>query len=428
MPESATINGKEYISTKEASKISSYTSDYVGQLAREGRVPSEKVGRRRFVDKKALLAYAAVNAESEKITSTPKISSMVSLSVPKPTYTGLSEKVGESQSTTAETTASMTGLDRASIRGAAPDESDEATLARWQTSFSALSDARENVAEQVDADTFSIPIRRTTGEANAMSVPIAPKRSVEIEAVEENEVTAQEESSTFASVVSEGQGIDDVDGGSSSYFALAAMTVPLPPYAVERAAAHSSRRTSRSSLETRSRSIHPLRQAAVVTVLLLVAVIGTTFYETRVGAGQSLTAAAGDSYLETFAVEVYRTIAGFFGGRSTTKPGEDALARTNDQSPISDTPTSVESDSSNVSGLVVFESPETEAERQARIDQVKRSFSDEVIVDEDDLGGSGTIQPVFRSGQGDEYVYVLVPINKGSQSASISTSTSLGTP
>jgi hypothetical protein len=132
--------------------------------------------------------------------------------------------------------------------------------------------------------------------------------------------------------------------------------------------------------------------------------------------------------LETFAVEIYRTIAGFFGAQPPAGLEEDTLARTDESAPVSDTSASVKSDSSNTSGLVVFESPETEAERQNRIDQVKRSFSDEVIVNEDDLGGSGTIQPVFRSGPGNEYVYVLVPINKDSQTASTSTSSSLGTP
>jgi hypothetical protein len=306
-------------------------------------------------------------------------------------------------------------------------------LARWQTSLSTLSDIHEDTESSaevntLEADTFSIPIRRTTEEASMMPVPSAPKRVVETNIVERNEITTQEESPVFVGTI-ERQKADEVDHDRNSqpYFALTAMTVPVPPYLERATPAHSSHRVPNSSTKTRSRSARPLRQVAVVMILLMVAVAGTTFYEARPGA-QSLTAAAGDSYLETFAVEIYRTIAGFFGAQPPAGLEEDTLARTDESAPVSDTSASVKSDSSNTSGLVVFESPETEAERQNRIDQVKRSFSDEVIVNEDDLGGSGTIQPVFRSGPGNEYVYVLVPINKDSQTASTSTSSSLGTP
>lgn len=52
------IHGKEYISLKEASKLTKYTTDYVGQLARQEKVPSEKIGRARYVEKKPFLLYA----------------------------------------------------------------------------------------------------------------------------------------------------------------------------------------------------------------------------------------------------------------------------------------------------------------------------------------------------------------------------------
>ena len=57
-------------------------------------------------------------------------------------------------------------------------------------------------------------------------------------------------------------------------------------------------------------------------------------------------------------------------------------------------------------GLVVIPSTEKDAEMKEKI---KKSFSDEVKVEPADKT-SGIITPVFRTGEGDRYLYILVPI------------------
>ncbi len=59
-------------------------------------------------------------------------------------------------------------------------------------------------------------------------------------------------------------------------------------------------------------------------------------------------------------------------------------------------------------GLVVFPSKEN-ASKETVIKLVKDSFSDEVIVKPDEDGDAGVIQPVFKKGKGEEYIYVMVP-------------------
>lgn len=54
-----TLEGKEYISAARASEITGYHKDYVGQLARTKHVPSQQVGNRWYVDRKALEAHKA---------------------------------------------------------------------------------------------------------------------------------------------------------------------------------------------------------------------------------------------------------------------------------------------------------------------------------------------------------------------------------
>lgn len=54
---SITVLGKEYLSASAAAKLSGYNQDYVGQLARSGKIPSQQMGNRWFIEKDALLNH-----------------------------------------------------------------------------------------------------------------------------------------------------------------------------------------------------------------------------------------------------------------------------------------------------------------------------------------------------------------------------------
>lgn len=66
------FDGRDYVSATRASQISSYNPDYVGQLARSGKILSRQIGNRWYVDREGLLAHkrekdallAAVQADS----------------------------------------------------------------------------------------------------------------------------------------------------------------------------------------------------------------------------------------------------------------------------------------------------------------------------------------------------------------------------
>ena len=51
------LEGQKYISAKRAAELTGYTSDYIGQLSRGGKLPSQIIGRARYVEEKALLNY-----------------------------------------------------------------------------------------------------------------------------------------------------------------------------------------------------------------------------------------------------------------------------------------------------------------------------------------------------------------------------------
>jgi len=89
----ATLNldGKEYVSAARAAKITEYNQDYVGQLARAGKIPSRQIGNRWYVEHEALIAHKkekdamlrAVQAES------------VGLVRPQPVPTSIKRQVSE---------------------------------------------------------------------------------------------------------------------------------------------------------------------------------------------------------------------------------------------------------------------------------------------------------------------------------------------
>lgn len=51
------FDGKDYVSASRASKLTGYNPDYVGQLARAGKILSRQIGNRWYVEREGLLAH-----------------------------------------------------------------------------------------------------------------------------------------------------------------------------------------------------------------------------------------------------------------------------------------------------------------------------------------------------------------------------------
>jgi len=55
------FNGKTYISSKRASEMTGYTNDYIGQLARAGKIKAKMIGRTWFVETDSILKHKIAN-------------------------------------------------------------------------------------------------------------------------------------------------------------------------------------------------------------------------------------------------------------------------------------------------------------------------------------------------------------------------------
>lgn len=62
------VEGNRYISTKRAADVTGYTSDYIGQLAREGKIRSKKIGKIRFVEDGELKNYTIESDRKKTVT------------------------------------------------------------------------------------------------------------------------------------------------------------------------------------------------------------------------------------------------------------------------------------------------------------------------------------------------------------------------
>ena len=58
------IKGNKYISSKRASELTGYAKDYIGQLARAGKINGTRMGRAWYVEEASLLAHASSDPQS----------------------------------------------------------------------------------------------------------------------------------------------------------------------------------------------------------------------------------------------------------------------------------------------------------------------------------------------------------------------------
>ena len=65
MKHTVIFQGKKYISSKRASKVSDYSSDYIGQLCRAGKLDGKMFGHTWFITEESLVAHQAISASAE---------------------------------------------------------------------------------------------------------------------------------------------------------------------------------------------------------------------------------------------------------------------------------------------------------------------------------------------------------------------------
>jgi hypothetical protein len=154
------------------------------------------------------------------------------------------------------------------------------------------------------------------------------------------------------------------------------------------------------SFNTLTRSIilsRALKVGSVVFGLLLIFTVATFDFNSiggnSGGNGSQNTASIG-SFLRSL-----------FGGLTSKNP--QIAVNTNSNPEISDA-------TSTPLGVAVVGSSGSSAQDEATKKKIADSFSDNVEVTADKSGTAGVIKPVFKQTNGQDFIYVLVPVNKKS--------------
>lgn len=65
------LSGKKYISAKRAASLTGYAKDYVGQLARAGKIAATRFGRAWYVEEASILAHAKADTQDSPVNEAP---------------------------------------------------------------------------------------------------------------------------------------------------------------------------------------------------------------------------------------------------------------------------------------------------------------------------------------------------------------------
>lgn len=75
--------------------------------------------------------------------------------------------------------------------------------------------------------------------------------------------------------------------------------------------------------------------------------------------------------------------------------------------------TIAQGNTNNWNGIGMIPSTNSVVSDEATKAKIKSSFSDEVVINPDQSGAAGIITPIFKKNDGDDFVYVLVPVKEG---------------
>ena len=109
------------------------------------------------------------------------------------------------------------------------------------------------------------------------------------------------------------------------------------------------------------------------------------------------------------------TFGNIFNKKSNLAVNEDVKNDVNDNTSNSIVENNIDqnnsSDDVEFNGMAVTPSTGSAEKDEALKQKIRASFSDEVAVTPDNSGTAGVITPVFKKSTGDDFLYVLVPVN-----------------
>ncbi|MFA6554520.1 MAG: hypothetical protein WCS89_03350 [Candidatus Paceibacterota bacterium] len=383
MKDSFIIEGKKYISSRRASEISDYASDYIGQLCRAGKLDCKMVGRAWFITEESLslhktnvLQDEVVRNRIENLRGKKNRNLVVS-----------SEAIKTSASTQTQTSTNVVTVTNSSIV-----VSSNPVISNQQAPVVSGSTPAQS---KVSGSSFVY----TSDERPLLPVlkkPVTPVANVS----KNKKILSFLSKNESKSAVTKNRSASEIAGKvTKSLKKLTTVGKPIISY------------------PELTRSIILRRALASALVIMFFIGMGTMTFNifnseevsVATNASSSPSVASGSARANVYDVIMVATsfVKNGFGNIASlfTKTSKLTL---NDTSPPDGFGGS---QGLSPNGLAVTSSSGSDSVDEAVKQKIKGSFSDEVEVSPDESGTAGVITPVFRESKGKDFIYVMVPVD-----------------
>jgi hypothetical protein len=186
------ISGKKYISSKRASEITGYAKDYVGQLARSGKIPATRVGRAWYVDESKLISHENSEGEQEgtQIQQIPKAESPIESPFSRVqhtkqrTFTNVSHALAVAPKDFQKTWSRIRYFEDDAVLFPAVQETHDLSASLKREEDKIISDSRESnpVRLRVLQNSLNAHVQRSAFKASPETVPASKPKSMPISA------------------------------------------------------------------------------------------------------------------------------------------------------------------------------------------------------------------------------------------------------
>ena len=385
MKDSFIIEGKKYISSKRASAISDYSSDYIGQLCRANKLDCKMIGRAWFVTEESVHLHKAIISREESVRNRIENLKGKVDEVSKNTFTKI---VINKDSTPAVTPAPVKTPAPVSTPVVTPVPAIPWTITQKVSSIKSpyiysddnrplLPELKKKETEKIISSVIEIKKQEVSEkvqkEVVAVSAPIVSTLPISTPSISEKK-------SSVAKTVSISESL--IVKNSISYFNL-------------------------------TRQIILQRVIAPALVLLVMFGVGTGTYIVADKIEDNISPELADS-ASMVTANIYDAVG---SALLTMKNGYNNVVAffTSPAKLAMDVPREfgeVRVSKVTPNGIVLSSSVGSEQGDEDLKNKIKGSFSDDVEISPDNSGTAGVITPVFKDTKGKDFVYVMVPVKE----------------
>lgn len=400
------FDGKKYISSSRAAKISGYVNDYIGQLCRDGKLECRMIGRSWYVSFDSLIAHKNANgspakSKSQKLVKIEQVTvariedaSALNFEPHEKAPTSVAAEVVSTKSSEAFTVPAEKKVDAIAPRENAlqkePAVSDAVAPELPLFAFDLAAPVPPKIQEVVDKS------ESKEDEDALHRIPLTVSREP-VKVTQHVFNTPKIITPVVSTIIS----INDIPKTHHDVFGKV-----FPKIASLSLSAIIAFIGLQFMLSQNAEQAEIYARAARETSSIVSRVMSPVV---SLGGNVSASATSGvQDAINGLSINVYKVVQSW-----TTSTTRVILAITNFRDPpkkeyTDDSPAFARE--SPTEGLVVV--PITaKTDKEATVAKIKKTFSDEVSVEVGGSGSDGVIKPVFRESKGDDYLYVLVPIN-----------------